>query len=63
MEDKQQKITADFDEAVNMTAAQLGKWLKTSESKTVGWSATGEGESVGHRSGRRIVDILGKRKD
>ena len=63
MEDKQQKITADFDEAVNMTAAQLGKWLRTPASKTVGWSASGEGESVGHRSGRRIVDILGKRKD
>ena len=61
--DKQQKITTDFDDVVNMTAAQLGKWLRTRESKTVGWSASGAGESVGHRSGRRIVDILGKRKD
>lgn len=60
MEDKQHKIAADFDKAVNMTAAQLGKWLKTRESKSVGWSASGEGESVGHRSGRRIVDLLGK---
>ncbi|MFI8186950.1 DUF3140 domain-containing protein [Actinacidiphila glaucinigra] len=45
-----------FEEAVNMTAAQLEKWLATEESKSVGQSDGGE--SVGHASGRRIVTLL-----
>ncbi|HEX6346309.1 DUF3140 domain-containing protein [Umezawaea sp.] len=49
-----------FSEAVNMTASELERWLDTDESKSVGQSDGGE--SVGHRSGRRIVDILGKKK-
>ena len=59
------KIRKDFDEAVNMTASELKKWLDTKESRAVGWKAKGgkgTGESVGHASGRRIVDILGKKK-
>jgi Protein of unknown function (DUF3140) len=51
----------EFDEVVNMTATELERWLETDESKSVGESAGGAGgESKGHRSGRRIVDILGK---
>jgi hypothetical protein len=45
----------DWQEAVNMTASELEKWLGTEESQSVG---QGEGESTGHRSGRRIVSIL-----
>jgi len=45
-----------FKEAVNMTPAQLEKWLATEESKSVGQSDGGE--SVGHASGRRIVQLL-----
>jgi hypothetical protein len=45
--------------AVNMTAKELEGWLDTDESKSVG---QGDGESVGHRSGRRIVDLLGTKK-
>jgi hypothetical protein len=59
------KVRKDFDEAVNMTASELKKWLGTKESRAVGWKAKGgkgTGESVGHASGRRIVDILGKKK-
>ena len=51
----------DFDKAVNMTARQLSDWLETDESRSVGQADGGE-ESVGHRSGRRIVEILGKKK-
>nr|WP_246059676.1 DUF3140 domain-containing protein [Herbidospora galbida] len=47
----------DFDGAVNMTAAELEKWLGTDESKRVGQKAQG-GESTGHESGRKIVAIL-----
>jgi Protein of unknown function (DUF3140) len=53
------KVRSDFAEAVNMTASELRSWLKTSESRRVGWKPAG-GESVGHSSGRRIVTILGK---
>ena len=57
------KVRKDFDEAVNMTASDLKKWLDTKESRAVGWKGKdgqGSGESVGHASGRRIVGILGK---
>ena len=44
-----------------MTAAALEKWLKTDESKAVGWDS-GDGESIGHKSGERIIKILQKKK-
>lgn len=56
MSDKDQKtIRDDFDAAVNMTPKDLEEWLGTDESKAVG--DTDDGESTGHRSGRRIVEI------
>jgi len=57
-----EKVTADFKSAVNMTAGQLEQWLRTEESQKVGYKDEGEGESVGHHSGRRIVEILRKKK-
>ena len=59
------KVRKDFHEAVNMSPAELEAWLGTTESRGVGWKgADGKGrESVGHASGRRIVDILRKKKD
>ena len=57
------KIRKDFDEAVNMTASELKKWLDTKQSRAVGWKGKdgkGTGESVGHASGRRIAAILGE---
>ncbi len=53
---------AAFRQAVNMTPAALRAWLATDESRAVG-IAHGEGtESVGHHSGRRIVDLLQARR-
>ena len=54
-------VAAAFADAVNMSAAELADWLKTAESRKVGWKgADGTArESVGHASGRRIVEILG----
>ncbi len=52
---------ADFHDAVNMTASELEKWLKTDESKEVGQKSGGD-ESTGHESGRRIVSILKAKK-
>jgi hypothetical protein len=54
-------VNDEFDEAVNMTASELERWLETDESKSVGQSDDG-GESVGHESGRRIVELLRKKK-
>ncbi len=44
-----------------MTPAELQKWLQTTESKDVGQKSDG-GESTGHESGRRIVELLRKKK-
>ncbi|OGX86672.1 DNA-binding protein [Hymenobacter lapidarius] len=54
-------IYATFKEDVNMTASELEKWLKTDESQSVGQDS-GDGTSIGHHSGERIVDILHKKK-
>ena len=50
----------DFKKAVNMSAKTLTVWLKTEVSKEVGFKTTGRSESVGHRSGKKIVALLGK---
>ena len=54
-------IHRQFKEAVNMTAAELEKWLSTDESRRSG-QHKGGGESTGHASGRRIVAILRSKK-
>jgi hypothetical protein len=59
--DDRQQIIAEFDENVNMTQKELEEWLQTDESRSVGQS-DGGGESKGHESGRRIVEIRRKNK-
>ena len=49
-----------FREAVNMDAAALGAWLQTDESRAAGQRPAGGGESTGHASGRRTVELLEK---
>jgi hypothetical protein len=51
----------DFSKAVNMTAKEVEEWLETDESTSVG-QKSGDNESTGHASGRRIVDILRSKK-
>jgi len=55
-------VEKDFNEAVNMQPAELERWLQTDDSRSVGWTQDGSSESVGHHSGRRIVEIKRKRK-
>ena len=58
-------IHKEFKSLVNMSAATLEKWLGTEESKRVGWKGEdgkGSGESVGHKEGERIVEILHKKQ-
>lgn len=60
-DDDERKTTRDeFRRAVNMTPKQMDEWLDTERSKEVGW---GEGETVGHKAGRRIVEIKHKKQD
>ena len=60
-----EKVRREFDDAVNMTASEIEEWLKTDESKRVGFKGTegSRGESVGHASGRRIMKILAKKRN
>lgn len=62
MDDDDQQTYADFGEAVNMTASELERWLETDESKAVGQKEGGTGESTGHASGRRIIELLHTKK-
>ena len=52
----------EFREAVNMTPKELEAWLETDGSRSVGQKSGGSGESTGHESGRRIVELLRTRK-
>lgn len=61
MADDHDTTYTEFADTVNMTAAELEKWLQTAESKDVGQKSNG-GESTGHESGRRIVELLRKNK-
>lgn len=56
-----EQVAQEFDEAVNMGRKELEEWLETDESKEVG-QKDGGGESKGHESGRKIVEILAKDK-
>lgn len=60
-ESEQSKIYDEFRDCVNMSPGKLAEWLDTEQSQSVG-DTGGEGESTGHKSGRRIVEILRTRK-
>lgn len=61
MSDERDATIREFDEAVNMAPKELEEWLATEHSQSVGQKEEGA-ESIGHESGRMIVDILRKRK-
>ena len=59
------EIQREFKACVNMTPAELTKWLDSEESQAVGDSnAPGGdgGESTGHKMGGRIVELLHTKK-
>lgn len=55
------EVWEDFRAAVNMAPSELADWLDTEQSRDVG-QKSGGGESTGHESGRRIVEILRTKK-
>ena len=58
-DDEQREMRAAFDEAVNMTAKELERWLQSDESTSVG-DSSGRAESTGHEMGRYLVELRGK---
>ena len=65
MPDDHDDVFQRFRQAVNMTPGKLEKWLDTDDSKRGGWKGMdghGDGESVGHKEGRVIVELLHKKK-
>jgi hypothetical protein len=60
--DDHEQVWDNFHQAVNMTPKEIEDWLDTEESRKVGIRREGSDESVGHASGRRIIQILKTRK-
>ncbi|WP_419825806.1 DUF3140 domain-containing protein [Sphingomonas sp.] len=61
-DDDHDTIYREFKDAVNMTPAEIEKFLDTDDSKRVGQKASEGAESVGHASGRKIVEIQRRKK-
>jgi len=62
MSDDPTQTRKDFRDAVNMSPTELERWLDTDESRSVG-DTGGAGESTGHKSGRRILELKAKKVD
>jgi predicted transglutaminase-like cysteine proteinase len=63
MSDKDKdEIYDDFYDAVNMTPSEIEDWLETEKSKSVGQDS-GDGESKGRKSAKKIIDIKRTKKD
>lgn len=67
-EAQKKAIRSDFKDAVNMPPSRLRRWLQAADSKRVGMTkggrkveSAGDGQSVGHQMGERILAIKGKR--
>lgn len=54
-------IRTAFREVVNMAPKELEGWLDTEQSQSVGWRPEGDEEAIGHKSGRRIVQLKRKK--
>lgn len=54
-------VIDEFHQVVNMTQKELESWLDTDESKEVG-QKDGDDESIGHKSGRHIIELLQMKK-
>jgi Protein of unknown function (DUF3140) len=56
-DDEKKEVREAFRGAVNMTPRELEDWLQTEDSRSAGWTREGESEAIGHRSGRRIIEL------
>ncbi|MGB5553812.1 MAG: DUF3140 domain-containing protein [Flavobacteriaceae bacterium] len=61
MSKSKEKIYDEFYTAVNMAPKELEEWLQTDNSQNVGQDS-GDGEAIGHKSGKKIIAIKKKNK-
>ncbi len=61
-ENKKDDVYGEFYNNVNMTPSELEDWLSTEKAKSVGQDS-GDGESIGHKSGQKIINIKRTKKD
>ncbi|MBB4659559.1 DUF3140 domain-containing protein [Parvularcula dongshanensis] len=61
MSKSDEDVYQEFKDLVNMAPKEIEDFLSTEESKKVGQDS-GDGESKGHKSGKRIVEIKHKKK-
>jgi hypothetical protein len=61
MSKSNEQVYDEWQDLVNMTRKQLSDFLETEESQKVGQDS-GDGESKGHKSGKRILEIMDKNK-
>jgi hypothetical protein len=59
MDKDNEHIIQDFKQTVNMSPKQLETWLSTEDSQKVG-QKNGGNESIGHKSGEQIIELLQK---
>ena len=55
------KVWSEWRDLVNMAPKEIENWLTTDESKSVG--DTGDADSTGRKSGKRIIEIKKTNKD
>jgi hypothetical protein len=61
-EEKKEEVYQEFKDSVNMAPKEIEDWLDTEASKSVGQDS-GDGESVGRKSARKIIEIKRTNKD
>ena len=62
MVENKDEVYKEFKELVNLSPGELEDWLKTEESKEVGQDS-GDGESIGRKSAKKIIKIKRKKKE
>ena len=62
MSKSKDEIWEEWGDLVNMAPKEIEDWLETDESKSVG-ADSGDGESKGRKSAKRIVEIKRTKKD
>ena len=60
-DDKKKEVYEEFYDQVNMTPSEIERWLDTDKSKSVGQDS-GDGESIGRKSAKKIIEIKRKKK-
>jgi hypothetical protein len=60
--EEQESTYQTFKDTINMSPSEIEDWLDTEKSKSVGIDS-GDGESKGRKSAKKIIEIRRKKKD